>query len=109
MDIVQLLISLASGVAGGNIAGTLLNEKNLGVLGNSVAGFFGGGIGGYILQALGALGTAGAASAVGAATAAGAAHGLDVGSLLANVGGSGVGGAVLTVLASLAKGYLNKA
>jgi|694.fasta_scaffold100244_2 uncharacterized membrane protein YeaQ/YmgE (transglycosylase-associated protein family) len=51
-----LLISLLSGIVGGNIAGAAMpSDKNLGALGNSVAGFFGGGIGGYILQALGIL------------------------------------------------------
>lgn len=104
MDIVQLIISLISGVVGGNIAGAAMPEdKNLGALGNSISGLFGGGIGGYILKALGVLATAGTATA-----ATGAAPGLDIGSLLANIGGSGVGGAVLMIIVSLIKSALQK-
>lgn len=107
MDIVQLIISLVSGIVGGNIAGAALPEdKNLGALGNSISGLFGGGIGGYILKALGVLATAGTASAATAAT--GAAPGLDIGSLLANVGGSGVGGAILMIIVSLIKNAAQK-
>ena len=38
MDIVNLLISLISGVVGGNIAGAAMKDKSLGGLGNSIAG-----------------------------------------------------------------------
>ena len=49
MDIVSLIISLISGVVGGNIAGPAMQDKNLGVLGNTIAGFIGGGAGTFIL------------------------------------------------------------
>lgn len=98
MDIVNLIISLISGIVGGNIAGAAAPDKSLGGLGNSVAGIFGGGIGGYILQALGVLGH----------TAASGGAGLDIGSILANVGTSGVGGAVLMLIVSLIKNASQK-
>jgi hypothetical protein len=36
------------------------------------------------------------------------ASGLDIGTLLANVGGSGIGGAILTIIAGLIKGSTQK-
>ncbi len=38
----QLIIQLISGAVGGNIAGALLKQFNLGVLINSIAGIVGG-------------------------------------------------------------------
>ena len=55
MDIVNLLISLVSGVVGGNIAGAAMKDKSLGAVGNSIAGLVGGGIGGWVLTAMGVL------------------------------------------------------
>ena len=40
--LLPLLIQLASGAIGGNVAGNLLKTLSLGVLGNSVAGIVGG-------------------------------------------------------------------
>lgn len=97
MDIVNLLISLVSGAVGGNVSGAAASDKSLGTLGNSVAGLVGGGLGGYILQALGLLANA---------TPEGA--GLDISSILANVGASGVGGAALTYIVGLIKNYSQK-
>lgn len=106
MDWVQLLISVISGIAGGNIAGSAMKDSNnLGGLGNSIAGFFGGGIGGYILQALGLLGASGVAAATGSAPDA--AH-FDIGHLIGNIAGSGVGGAILTMIVSYIKNAMNK-
>ena len=105
MDIVNLIISLLSGVAGGNAAGAGLKEKSLGTLGNSLAGLIGGGAGGWILQALDVLNKAGVADAV---TGAAGAQGFDLGTLLANVAGSGVGGAVLTAVVAWLKNSMNK-
>ncbi len=85
-----LLIQLVSGIAGGNVAGSLLKEKSLGVLGNSLAGLVGGGLGGQILTALLGLGAAGAT-------------GLDLGSVIAQLAGGGVGGAVLTAIVGMLK------
>ena len=49
MDITNLLIQLVSGAIGGNLAGMGLKKYSLGMLGNSIAGILGGGIGAQIL------------------------------------------------------------
>ena len=41
-----------AGAAGGNLAGSLLKQYNLGTLGNSIAGIVGGGLGGQLLGML---------------------------------------------------------
>lgn len=99
MDIINLIISLLSGIAGGNIAGAAMPDKSLGGLGNSITGILGGGLGGYILQALGVLSQAGTPAA---------STGLDIASILANVGSGGVGGAVLMIIVSLIKNSMQK-
>ncbi len=80
--LVNFLVSLASGAAGGNIAGALMKNKSLGTLWNSVVGVLGGGIGGALLGLVG-LG--------------------DSGGILATVAGSTVGGGVLLWIVSLFK------
>jgi len=107
MDIVNLIISLLSGVAGGNVAGAAMKEKDMGALGNTIAGLLGGGAGGYLLQAMDILHKSGVADAVGNTVGA-ASTGMDIGTILANIGTSGVGGAVLTVVAGLIKNAMNK-
>lgn len=98
MDIANLLITLASGAAGGNIAGAALKDKGLGTLGNTIAGLVGGTAGTYIAQAFdlySKIGTNGAE--------------LDLGNILATAGTSGISGAVLLVVVSFIKNALNKA
>lgn len=87
MDL-SLLIQLISGALGGNVAGSLLKDKSLGVLGNSLAGLVGGGLGGQILTSL--LGM----------TAGG---GLDLASIITQIAGGGVGGGVVMVLVGILK------
>ena len=82
----QILISLVSGVAGGNIAGALMKDKSLGPVWNSVVGLLGGGLGGQLLGLIG----------------------LDGGGLLANIGGSTVGGAILLFIVGLIKNSSSK-
>jgi hypothetical protein len=106
MDLLNLIISLVSGLAGGNAAGAAMKDKGLGTLGNSAAGVVGGGLGNWILQALGVLAAATAHSATGAAVEPSSS--LDLGAILANVVGSGAGGAVLTALISLLKNAIPK-
>ena len=53
MDLLPLIIQLASGAVGGNVAGSLMKNMSLGTLGNSLAGILGGGLGGQILGMLG--------------------------------------------------------
>jgi hypothetical protein len=50
-DMVNLIIQLIAGFSGGNAAGELLKDYDLG-LGNMIAGAIGGIIGGQSLQAL---------------------------------------------------------
>jgi uncharacterized membrane protein YeaQ/YmgE (transglycosylase-associated protein family) len=109
MDIVNLIISIVSGIVGGNLTGAAIPDKSLGTLGNSVTGLLGGGIGHYILQALGLFATIAATHATGATPQPEVAqHGLDLGTLLGNVAGSGAGGAILTALAGWIKSAASK-
>jgi uncharacterized membrane protein YeaQ/YmgE (transglycosylase-associated protein family) len=103
MDLVGLIVSLVSGAAGANIAGALLKEKSLGVLGNSIAGIVGGGLGGQILSAIGLVG--GAATGAGTEAAAG---GLDIGGIIANIAGSGVGGGILLAVVGWIRSAMSK-
>jgi hypothetical protein len=91
-SLISLLISLVSGAAGGNIAGALFKNLNLGTLWNSVSGILGGGIGAKVLGALIP------ALAVGSG-------GLDLGSILGQVAGGGVGGGILMAIV----GFIRKA
>jgi hypothetical protein len=95
--IINLIIELVSGAAGGNIAGTLLKQYSLGAIGNSLAGIVGGGIAGQLLNiVLGGGATAGA-------TAGAVAGGLDVGLIVEQIVGGGVGGGVLMVIVGIVK------
>ena len=105
MDWVNLIISLISGIAGGNIAGaTLSADKNLGVFGNSISGIFGGAIGNYILQFLGIIAQTGILGPEGTAATA---H-LDLSSILANIGASGASGAILMAICGWIKSSMLK-
>ena len=92
----QLIISLVSGAVGGNVAGGLLKNLNLGVLWNSVAGIVGGGIGGQLLGMLGAGGLADAA----------AGGGFDFGAIAGQVVSGGVGGGVLLAVVGAVKNMM---
>ena len=52
--LVPFLIQVISGAVGGNVAGAALKNLNLGVLGNTLAGVVGGGIGGQLIALAGA-------------------------------------------------------
>jgi len=84
MDIMSILYTIVPGILGGNIAGALLKKYSLGLLGNSLAGIFGGGIGGSLIGNLAG------------------------GGLVGNVAGGGVGGAVLMVVIGLIKKAMAK-
>lgn len=96
MDIVSLLIQLVSGAVGGNLAGTMFKDINLGTLGNSIAGIVGGGLGGQILAALLP------------ALVKAAGSGLDFGAIIAQIASGGVGGGVLMVIVGLIKQMMAK-
>jgi hypothetical protein len=87
-----LVIQLISGAVGGNVAGTLLKQYDLGPVGNSIAGILGGGLGGQLLGVL--MPTFGAATASGAT---------DIGSILAQIAGGGVGGSVVLLIVGILK------
>lgn len=99
MDIINVLISLISGAIGGNIAGAATQEKNLGVIGNTIIGLLGGGAGDFILKLLGVLSAAGATGTAGE---------MDLTSILANIGISGVSGGALTAIITLIKDAIQK-
>lgn len=88
--LVGWIIKLASGAVGGNVAGAVMKDKSLGVVGNSVAGILGGGLGGFVMQLLGMA----------------QAGGLDMASVVSSVASGGVGGAVLMVIAAIIKGMM---
>src|SRR4029434_1128696 len=98
---VNLIIQLVAGAAGGNLAGSLLKQYKLGTLRNSIACLVRrrprahrrtpirarGGLAGQLLSLLIGSGAPGG--------------GMDVGSLVAQVAGGGVGGGILLVLVGL--------
>ena len=89
MEYLPLIIQLVSGAAGGNLAGKLLKNFDLGTLGNSIAGIAGGGIGGYLLSMIGLGG--------------GATEALSLGGIISSIAGGGVGGGVLMTVIGLIK------
>lgn len=103
MDWATLIISLISGLAGGNIAGAFLKEKNLGPVVNSIAGLVGGGVGDFLMKAAGLLGSA---AVVGGTTPE--LSQVDFSQVIGNIAGSGAGGAILTLIVSYLKSAFNK-
>ena len=95
MNMVNLIISLVSGIVGGNIAGAAMKDKSFGPLGNSISGILGGGLGGIILQALGLFNQSGAA-------------GINLESILSSIGSGGVGGAILMIVIGVIKNMIQK-
>ncbi len=92
-SMLPLLIQLASGAVGGNVAGSLMKNSSLGTLGNSIAGIAGGGIGGQLLGMLGmAAGTGG----------------MDIGSIISSVASGGVGGGVVMAVIGLIRSAMAK-
>ena len=71
-------------------------DKSLGTLGNTVAGLLGGGLGGYIAQGFDMWNKVGS-------------NGIDLGALLAQVGTTGVSGAVVMAVVALIEQAMNKA
>ena len=87
-----LIIQIISGAVGGNLAGSLMKDKSLGTLGNSIAGILGGAAGGQLLGIL--------VPALGAAAAGGE---TDITSILGQIAGGGVGGGALMAIVGLAR------
>jgi len=91
---IALIIQLASGALGGNIAGKLMKESSMGTLWNSAIGILGGGIGGQVLGML--------SPAIGAAASSGS---MDITSILGSVAGGTVGGGIVMAIV----GFIKKA
>jgi hypothetical protein len=89
-SMMDLIVQLIAGAAGGTAAGAALKDLSLGKPGDAITGAIGGGLIGQILPML--LGAAGGAAA------GGDVGGMDVGSLVRDIFGSGIGGAVVLAL-----------
>ncbi len=89
--IVELLLSLATGAIGGNLAGAVLKNFSLGTLWNSVVGIIGGGLGAQILAVFGLVSGGG-----------------DVGSIISSVASGGVGGGVLLGIVGMIRNMMGK-
>ncbi len=89
-----LIIQLISGAVGGNVAGAVMKDQNLGTLGNSIAGIVGGGIGGQILGMI--------------VPALAGGGGLDIGSIIGSIASGGVGGGVLLAIVGIVKSMMAK-
>jgi len=95
----ELLISLISGAIGGNIAGGVMKNLNLGLLINSIAGIVGGGLGGRALSWFGIGGLAQSATP-GAA--------LDPGALISQGAAGGLGGEALLLAWGAARNLMTR-
>ncbi len=91
---IDLIIQLLSGAAGGNLAGSVLKNLNMGWLWNSILGVVGGGLTGQVLGPM--LGMAGAA----------AKSGMDPMAILSSILQGGAGGGVLMAVAGVLKGMM---
>lgn len=103
-SILPLIIQLASGAAGGNIVGSLAKNLSLGTAGNSIAGAIGGFGGARILDML--LGGGGGAVADAATVAVNS--GLDIGAIIQQIAGGGVGGGILMLIVGVIKSMMAK-
>jgi uncharacterized membrane protein YeaQ/YmgE (transglycosylase-associated protein family) len=101
MNLTAIILQLISGAVGGNVAGAVLSKLNLGPVANSILGIIGGLITGQVVNSMGSGGMSAAASAA-------AGSGFDMNSMLSNVGGAGIGGAVLTAVVGLIKSKISK-
>ncbi|HET8946774.1 MAG TPA: hypothetical protein VFQ07_07310 [Candidatus Polarisedimenticolia bacterium] len=87
MNLMAILIQLASGALGGNIAGAMLGRFGLGGIGNTIVGIVGGGLGAQVLWLLG-IWVRGVASA----------PVLDLGAIFWSIAGGLMGGGILMLL-----------
>jgi uncharacterized membrane protein YeaQ/YmgE (transglycosylase-associated protein family) len=89
MNLISILISLLSGAVGGNLAGKVFKNLDLGTIGNSLAGIAGGGVGALILNLLGIGASADAST--------------NSSSIIGGIASGGVGGAILMAIVSAIK------
>ena len=90
----ELLISLISGVVGGNLTAQVAKGLNQGAIVNSLAGLVGGAIGGTGLAALGLGGLS--------------AEGGDLTAILGQVAGGGVGGGLILAVIKMVQNTQQK-
>lgn len=102
MNVMGIVTDLIAGGVGGNLAGAVLKKFDLGPVGNTVAGLVGGVGGGQLLSL---LLSGGAAAGTAAATNGG---GMDMTSILTNVGGAGVGGAIVIAILGIIRTQMAK-
>jgi hypothetical protein len=102
--IVGIIIQLIVGAVGGNAAGSAARNYSLGTTGNSIAGAIGGVILSQVLAGMG-IGSPGMGTAADPAVAGG---GLDIGTLITQLIGSGAGGAILTLIAGVIRNMTQK-
>jgi uncharacterized membrane protein YeaQ/YmgE (transglycosylase-associated protein family) len=92
-DYLPLIIQLASGAVGGNLAGSLMKNSSMGTLWNSIIGILGGGLGGTILGMLG-ISTGGGS--------------MDLGGIIGSIAGGGVGGGIGLAIIGMIKKAMSK-
>ncbi len=90
----ELIIQLIAGAVGGNVAGRLLRQFDLGTLGNSVAGILGGGIGGQLINQFTNLNAGGG--------------GMDIGAIVGQIASGGVGGGVLLIIIGVIRKMMSR-
>ncbi len=102
MDITSLIIQLIVGAIGGNVAGKVdAGQEPRHIRQHDCRRNWWFWLGGQILNAV--LGGGATADA-----AAGAAGGMDIGAIIQQVAGGGIGGAVLMIIVGVIKGAMNK-
>ena len=92
MNIVSLIIELISGAVGVNISGAAMKQSSLGPIGIRSPELWAGGVGGTILQAV-----------TGGRAAAASSGSMDPRTIVSNIAGGGVGGAILMAFIGLIK------
>jgi hypothetical protein len=97
--IINLIIQLIAGAGGSSVLANLANKYNLGPLANIITGALGGVGGGNVL---GALLHGGGAAAANAATS-----GLDLGSIVTQLIGGGVGGPIVTAIVAMIRNAMS--
>lgn len=92
-SLLPMLIQLASGAVGGNVAARVMPKFDLGTLFNSVAGVVGGGLGAQIIGAVipGLL-----------------SGGLSIGGIIGSIASGGVGGGALLAVIGIVRGMMAK-
>lgn len=93
---IPLIINLVTGAVGGNLAGAVLKKFSLGTLGNTICGFFGGGIGATVLGVLGITATPDGGS-------------LGAAALISSLAAGTVGGGVVMTVVGFIKNMMAKA